>query len=74
LKSAQPFVHSILMTGVPGSGKALLARTPNILPEMSIEESLDVTGNSELPSLNGTAPAPCTVLGRIHPTRVGLGE
>jgi magnesium chelatase family protein len=32
------------MTGVPGSGKTLLARAlPGILPEMSIEESLDVT-------------------------------
>jgi magnesium chelatase family protein len=34
----------MLMTGVPGSGKTLLARDlPGILPEMSIEESLDVT-------------------------------
>jgi hypothetical protein len=32
------------MAGVPGSGKKLLARAlPGILPEMSIEESLDVT-------------------------------
>ena len=32
------------MTGSPGSGKTLLARAvPGILPEMSIEESLDVT-------------------------------
>ncbi len=32
------------MAGVPGSGKTLLARAmPSILPEMSIEESLDVT-------------------------------
>lgn len=32
------------MTGVPGSGKTLLARAmPGILPEMSIEESLEVT-------------------------------
>jgi predicted ATPase with chaperone activity len=30
--------------GVPGAGKTLLARAlPGILPEMSIEESLDVT-------------------------------
>jgi magnesium chelatase family protein len=33
----------MLMTGAPGSGKTLLARAlPGILPEMSIEESLDV--------------------------------
>src|SRR5512146_1046716 len=34
----------MLMMGSPGSGKTLLARAlPGILPEMSIEESLDVT-------------------------------
>jgi len=32
------------MKGSPGTGKTLLARAlPGILPEMSIEESLDVT-------------------------------
>jgi hypothetical protein len=32
------------MVGSPGAGKTLLARTmPGILPEMSIDESLDVT-------------------------------
>jgi magnesium chelatase family protein len=36
--------HNCLMVGSPGSGKTLLARAlPGILPEMSIEESLDVT-------------------------------
>ncbi|MCQ3935502.1 MAG: hypothetical protein DPW18_00500 [Chloroflexi bacterium] len=38
------FGHNMLMVGSPGSGKTLLARAlPGILPEMSIEESLDVT-------------------------------
>jgi energy-coupling factor transporter ATP-binding protein EcfA2 len=34
----------MLMVGSPGAGKTLLARAlPGILPEMSIEEALDVT-------------------------------
>ena len=36
--------HNCLLIGSPGAGKTLLARAmPGILPEMSIEESLDVT-------------------------------
>lgn len=36
--------HNMLMTGPPGAGKTLIARSmPGILPQMSIEEALDVT-------------------------------
>ncbi len=37
--------HNLLMTGPPGAGKSMIAkRIPGILPPLTLEESLEVTG------------------------------
>ncbi len=52
--------HSLLMVGPPGSGKSMLAaRLPDLLPELSPAEALEVAGIASI-AAPGAGPAPST--------------
>jgi len=58
--------HDLIMTGPPGAGKTLLARTlPSILPELTEEEALEVT---KIYSISGKIPPGESVI-KVRPFR-----
>lgn len=50
--------HNLLMIGPPGAGKSMIARRiPGIMPQLSVEESLEVTSVASVAGLTGEGTA-----------------
>ena len=60
--------HHLLITGIPGAGKTMIAkRIPSILPPLSMEESLEV---SKIYSVSGLLKEGCPIITKrpfLHP-------
>ena len=71
--------HNMLMSGPPGSGKTLIARTmPSILPDLTLEEALEITKlysvAGQLSAGHGVSYQPSFSFAPSHRVRSGVSR